>query len=124
MKRRIKRKVFMMGMAVSATLPIGTTAKAGGKLDYESHPYSSWRGSQLSVPATNVDAVDVGKVSLLGKLKNLLGGVGYGVDSESGYSQGKGWQVELLQNPADSERESDIRPARDKRFGLAFRMSF
>ncbi len=114
----------MVGMAVSATMPIGATAKAGGKLDYASHPYSSWRGSQLSLPATNVDTGDPGRVSLLGKLKNLLGGVGYGAGGESVYSPGKGWQVELLQNQAGTEVSGDIRQAREKHFGLALRMSF
>lgn len=124
MKRRIKRKVFMMSMAVTATLPIGASAKASGKPDHESHPYSSWRSSQLSVPAANLEDVDSGKVSLIGKLKNLLGGVGYSADAASTYSQAKGWRVELLQNEAHPEQSGDIRQANDKRFGLAFRLSF
>lgn len=134
MRRKIKRKVFMMGMAVTATLPIGTAAKASGKPDYESHPYSGWRDVQMSVPAANADDVDPGKASLIGKLKNLLGGGGYGLGagtahsgaaySGSAYSQGKGWQVELLQNQADTEQTGNIRQARDKRLGLAFRLSF
>lgn len=127
MRRKIKRKVFMMGMAVTATLPIGTAAKASGKPDYESHPYSGWRDVQMSVPAANTDDVDPGKASLIGKLKNLLGGGAYGLGAGADYSQGtqgKGWQVELLQNQVDTEQTGNIRQARDKRLGLAFRLSF
>lgn len=122
MRRRIKRKVFMVGMAVSATLPISASAKASGKPDYESHPYSNWRTTQLTIPGNDADAGDIRNISLIGKLKNLLGGAGYVEASESPYSQSRGWQVELLQNHSD--QAGDIRQARDKRFGLAFRLSF
>lgn len=122
MRRRIKRKVFMMGMAVSATLPISASAKANGKPDHESHPYSNWRTTQLTIPGNGADAGDIRNISLIGKLKTLLGGAGYVAASESPYSQSRGWQVELLQNQSDPV--GDIRQARDKRFGLAFRLSF
>lgn len=122
MRRRIKRKVFMMGMAVSATLPISASAKASGKPDYETHPYSNWRTTQMTIPGNGADAGGVRNMSLIGKLKNLLGGTGYVAASESPYSQSRGWQVELLQNHSD--QGSDIRQAGDKRFGLAFRFSF
>ena len=124
MKRKIKRKVFMMGMAVTATLPISASAKASGKPDYESHPYSSWRSTQLNIPGNNIDDADVRNVSLIGKLKNLLGGAGYSAGAASAYSQSKGWQVELLQNQANAGQAGDIRQARDKSLGLAFRLSF
>jgi hypothetical protein len=123
MKRKIKRKVFMMGMAVTATMPISASAKAGGKPDFESHPYSSWRGTQLTVPGNNIDDANSGNVSLIGKLKSLFG-VGYSTDGATPYSQGKGWQVELLQNDAGAGLSNDARQAKDKRFGLAFRLSF
>lgn len=123
MKRKIKRKVFMMGMAVSATLPISSSAKANGKPDYESHPYSSWRTTQMTAPGKDVDDGDR-NISLIGKLKTLLGGAGYSTGSASAYSQGKGWQVELLQNQANAAQSDDIRQAGDKRYGLAFRLSF
>lgn len=123
MKRRIKRKVFMVGMAVSATLPLGSTAKAAGKHDHQIQPYSGWSGAELSMPL-NVAEPPARDISLMGKLKSLLGGVGYGTDATSAYARDKGWRVELMRNEPAVDQAGDIRQARDKRFGLAFRMSF
>lgn len=124
MRRKFKRKVFMMGMAVSATLPISTTAKASGKPDSEEHPYSGWQTAQLIVPGNLADDGEVGKVSFISKLKTLFGGAGYGSGAVQTYPGDKGWQMELLQNPGNGEGASDIRQARDKRFGVSFRLSF
>ncbi len=123
MKRRIKRKVFMMGMAVSATLPIGTTAKAGGKADHEAHPYSGWSGAQLTVP---VDLAEPSPrdMNLLARLKSLVGGAAYSADAATAYGRDKGWRMELMQNEPAADPVGEVRQARDKRFGLALRMSF
>lgn len=123
MKRRIKRKVFMMGMAVSATLPIGATAKAGGKHDVEAHPYSGWGATELSMPVGAAEP-PARQETLLGRIKGLLGGAGYGAEPASAYGRDKGWRMELMQNEAPAPDAGDTRQARERRVGLAFRMSF
>lgn len=124
MRQRAKRKAFLMGMAVATTLPIGATAKASGKVEPASHSYVGWQSAQLSVSGNRLDDPDVRKPSLFGRLGNLLAGSGYTAEGSSPYAQPRGWRMELLRNPVDAEQSGDARPAKDKRFGVAFRLSF
>lgn len=109
MKQRIKRRVFLMSMAL-ATGASGAAWAKGNKHDHD----GAWSGfSGSSGPA---------RPDLVGTLQGWLGGLRYSPETEA--EAGKAWRLEML--PAqDSPAASDNgRPSRDRPFGLALRLAF
>lgn len=127
MKRKFKRKVLLMGMAVAASLPVGAFAKGNGKAERDAH-HAGWR-SAVSVSADGIleppgmrPGSETGESgALFGKLKALVSGLPYRADDVST----PGWQLELLQSePTRFQMTDDPRVAADKHVGLALRLKF
>jgi len=79
MRRKIKRRLFMVGMAMAAGIYAPAHAKGGGKLGLGGHDYSAaWSADQYSTLPFD-QSRDVATVSegLLGKFKAMLGGLDF-----------------------------------------------
>lgn len=105
MKRKVKRKLFLMGMAVSTGVPGGAFAKDTIKSEGDRHGYvSHGQGSSMYTPTAELP--------------------GYGVGPTQAYAPLKGWRLELLQNDARPGQVDHPRMLGEKRLGLALRLTF
>jgi hypothetical protein len=97
MRQRVKRRLFMMSMALAAGAAGPAFAKGGGKADDDLSAYArEGRGPYLTaLPHAATDA-----------------------------RADKGWRLELLPPETRSAFDRDSRPRENQRFGLALRMAF
>jgi hypothetical protein len=108
MRQRIKRRVFLMSMAL-ATGASGSALAKGSKHDRE-----EWAGfSGSSGPARS---------DLLATLQGWVGGLGYSAETEA--EAQKGWRLEMLPARESPAASDNGRPSRDRAFGLAVRLAF
>jgi hypothetical protein len=134
MKRMVKRKVFLMSMAVAASLPAGAFAKGGGKMERDGYSHSRGeRGVPVASPGDEIQespemqVSQVGSmdVSLLDKLRGMVKGLTYQPETGSDSVQDKSWKLELLQ--AESIRPGltdNPRISASKPVGVALRLKF
>ncbi|NTV97501.1 MAG: hypothetical protein HGA75_19185 [Thiobacillus sp.] len=98
MRQRVKRRLFMMSMAVATGSAGPAFAKGGGKVDDDLRAYiQDWRSPHVTTlphAATGASPAD------------------------------KGWRLELLPPETRSHFDRDTSPHESKRFGLALRMAF
>ncbi len=124
-KRRMKRRMLLLGMAMATTFAGGAFARGSGKVNLGVHPYSGWSRSQLTVPVMGTGNVGVGRVSLFGRLKELFGGLNYRAGTPSAYAQPTGLQLQLMRSDlAEDGVEANPRLAGERFLGLALRLSF
>lgn len=111
MRQRVKRRFFIMGMAL-ATGASGTAFAKGGKGAGEAPPYLDDRLSTQAAAFPGGAATR--PPAFHGAMNNLMG---HGPDDHS-----RGWRLELL--PPEARLDQDYRPRPAQRYGLALRMSF
>ncbi|TCJ12330.1 hypothetical protein EZJ19_12395 [Parasulfuritortus cantonensis] len=97
MRRKVKRRLFMMSMAVAAGAAAPAVAKAGGKADGALRGY---------VPA--------GQEAYIALLPHLA----------EAHLAAPGWRLEMLPAEPKYAFEQDTRPRQDTRVGLALRLTF
>lgn len=121
MKRKIKRKMFLMGMAMVAGLPSYALAKGSSKQGYLSGHYpgsTQWATRSL---APDYDDGVMRVDTLYGKLNRLAGAIGYS-RHEAEAVRKPAMQLQML--PAAEARQDDPIAASEKRLGLALHIAF
>jgi len=133
MKRRIKRKVLLMGMAVAAGFPAATLAQGGGKVERHGYHYSSGgRDAPVSdladviqeAPEMRIDdEADRRSSSLLNKLRGIAADLGSRVEVVAAIDQS--WKLELSQSePANLGAAGHPKLNASKPTGVALRLKF
>jgi hypothetical protein len=126
MRRRVKRRLFLMSMALATGATGSAFGKGFGKGEDELRLHSDERGSaHVSALPDEDGGGSGGKAGAwLGKLKGLLGGMQYGAEAGSPSPRESGWRLEMLPAEGKSEHPNELRLDRAKRLGVAFRLSF
>ncbi|MDD5388275.1 MAG: hypothetical protein PHD37_02950 [Gallionellaceae bacterium] len=133
MKRRIKRRVLLMGMAVAAGFPAAVLAQGSGKVDRHGYHYSNGsRDAQDSdladliqeAPEMRIDDEADGKSSnLLNKLRGLAEDLGSRVEVVASIDQA--WKLELSQSePLSLGATGHPKSNASKPAGVALRLKF
>lgn len=122
MRKRIKRRLFLMSMALAAGASGHAFAK-GDKGGGEGHVFD---GSAQHADTTRLagDSVASGSTSLLHRVADALGGMRYGAPLEQTQPASKGWRLDLLPAQARPEPGNDLGAAKAKSFGVALRLAF
>lgn len=129
----MRRKAFLMGMAVLAGLPTGVSAKVFGKMDRGFHSYDAKYGATaIGVTSPGQEAAEpslqsenAGNESVLYRFKGLLNAVTWsgtaGLAAET-----RGWQVEMLQPRLEMRlsENGDPRLRQTEPLGLRLRYTF
>lgn len=125
MRRKIKRKLFLMGMAVSASLPGVVFAKGNGKLEYDAYLRAShWHSV---VPSALAEGASVGEdksPGMFSRLKTIVDRMNYGSEAPVAYTKPSTWRLEMLQPTVAPGEGEAPNAASDKRIGLALRVAF
>jgi len=125
MRQRVKRRLFLMSMALATGASYSAFAK-GGNIGGNTHFYAedrlsahitSLRDDEMREPETKSPV-------LFGKLKNLLVGLSYSPDVAPPPTGARGWRLEMLPTDARPDLANDFRLERAKRFGIALRVPF
>jgi hypothetical protein len=121
MKRKIKRKVFLMGMALAAGLPSAALAKGNSKLAYAVEQYSGARHladqGQTSVRSDEGISID----DLYGKLNRLTSAMHYNHQIST---SPKPPVMQLQMLPASEMPADDPKMAAERRVGIALHIAF
>lgn len=125
MKRKIKRKLFLMGMAMMAGAYAPAYAKGGGKHGQAAHDYSAtWSVDQYStLPFDQTRDVAAITGGLLGKFKEMLGGLDIAVGGGMNVARRNGFGLHTFQ-PEVGPRFGDDPRLGGGHTGLALRISF
>lgn len=120
MKRRVKRRVFLMSMALATGAGVPVLAKAGGKgagsEHGEMHPIVSDH-----LPRMLDSPVAAEPASLYVHLRHLFAAAETGLRGQAG----RGWRLEMLPAQMRDASASEHGPEQKaKRFGLALRLAF
>lgn len=121
MRRKIKRRLFLMSM----TMATGASCPAFAKGLADAHFYTEDRpGAHITAYPDEVEHATGARLpDFLASMKNILGGLHYGAGSAPPPSE-KGWRLELLPPEPRMNFDSDFRPEKARRVGLALRMAF
>ena len=122
MRRKIKRRLFLMGMAVAAGA-IGHAHAKGGKLGNGGHDYSAWSAGQLSTLPFDPTPAAALSDGLLGRFKAMLGGLDYTVEGSVGAPRRQGWGLQLFRPEALTGVSDDPR-LNGRQMGVALRINF
>ncbi|MBM4182364.1 MAG: hypothetical protein FJ209_12525 [Betaproteobacteria bacterium] len=123
MRQRVKRRLFLMSMALAAGASGHAFAKGGEKAVGEGHRFADAASdSTVFWPEAAQAARD--SPGLLDRLGGALGAMRYGAAPESPPSAARGWRLDVLPAGAGPESGSDARAAKAKPFGLALRLAF
>lgn len=126
MRQRVKRRLFLMSMALATGASYSAFAKGGANTGGDAHFYTEDRLSAhlTSLPDDVMREAETKPPVLFGKLKNLLVGLSYGSGVAPPPAGAKGWRLEMLPTDARPDLASDFRLERAKRFGIALRVPF
>jgi hypothetical protein len=124
MRRKVKRRLFLMSMALATGASYSAFAKGAGK-SADAHFYGDER---LSAHVTSLPVGEIGETEtrpplLFGKLKKLFGGLNLAPDSAPP-SAAREWRLEMFSPDARSDLANDSRPERAKPIGIALRLQF
>jgi hypothetical protein len=135
MKRLVKRKVFLMGMAVTAGLPVAAFAHGGGNLERDGYSHS--RGGHSVPNSSPVDLIQEAPemridgegggmhTTLLDKLKGMVESLSSRAAAVSAGDPGKEWKLELLQSEVPKLGSSDHPKANAaKPLGVSLNLKF
>ncbi len=126
MRQMVKRRLFLMSMALVTGASYSAFAKGGSKTGGDDLVNAKgWLGVTHFTALSGEEMREETKPSMLfGKLKNLLDGLSYSPEVvPSGFGT-KGWRLEMLPPDARSDLASDFRLEKAKRFGVALRVPF
>jgi hypothetical protein len=126
MRQLVKRRLFLMSMALVTGASHSAYAKGGSKTGGDDLVYAnSWLAGTHFTALPGEEMREETKPSMLfGKLKNLLDGLSYSPEvAPLGFGT-KGWRLEMLPPDARSDLASDFRLEKAKRFGVALRVPF
>ncbi len=113
MRRRVKRRLFLMSMALAAGTPGSAFAKGGA----EAFPQA---GERLSA---QVDALSGEPSTLWSKARDLARSLNLSGETTPP-AAAKAWRLELLPPASHQEAAADPRLNKGARFGLALRVAF
>lgn len=123
MRQRIKRRVFLMSMAL-ATGASGTAFAKGSKHDSDDFFGVNPQGPGKSGMRYHSDNPhpDLGGAGLVGTLQGWLGGLHFSPENPA--EAGKGWRLEMLPDQGGPTGATDARPVQSRPLGLAVRLAF
>ncbi|MDO9227773.1 MAG: hypothetical protein Q8M09_18800 [Pseudomonadota bacterium] len=125
MKRKIKRKLLLMGVAMVAGAYAPAHAKGNGKSGHADHDYSAtWSVQQYStLPFSQTRYIGALPGGLLNKFRAALDGLDLSVEGGAGTARRQGMRLQLFQSDAGISVSEDPRLS-GKHVGLALRVAF
>ena len=125
MRRRVKRRLFLMSMALATGASGHVFAQDGKSIPGRGHDFGGEHPA-ASLPLGDADDLGLGANSgaLLHQVKALLGGLGYGTETARAAPAPKDWRLQLLPPETRNDLGGDFRSNNTKRFGVALSMSF
>lgn len=125
MRQMVKRRLFLMSMALVTGASYSAFAKGGSKIGGYYHINADGRVGAHFTSLADEEIRDETKLSVLsGKLKKLLDGLTYSSDVAPLHFGTRGWRLEMLPLDARSDLANDFRLEKAKRFGIALRVPF
>ena len=141
MKRKLKRKQFLMGMRVAAGRPAAAWAKGPAKVGVDTHEVDTHEnkgeGHDLTVVDTEIAKPPEMRVEeelqprlhtrpnkLYVAMKQMLGEAERGLDPRPSLLQQPTWQMEIYADEPTAVKHDHPRIAGDTRLGLALRLRF
>lgn len=137
MKRKVKPKVFLMSMAVAASLPAGVFAQEGGHSEHQgfrSHYSNGGRGAPVSDPIDVIQEAPEMRINdeggglsskLFNKLQGMAENLSSRVEAVPASEQDKAWKLELSQaEPARLGSTDNPKVTASKPVGMALRLKF
>lgn len=116
MRQRVKRRLFMMSMALATGASSPAFAKGGN-----AYLHDDARAGAHLIPLPDSEGLGWGKrPGLIGSMKALAGNLGSSPDAASG----RGWRMELMPHESESKLGLDTRPDQAMRIGVAWRVAF
>jgi hypothetical protein len=124
MRRRIKRRLFLMSMALATGTCGHAFAQGGRSAAGEGHFGGEPTDSALPLPENSGVGRGASPSKLLGHVRQALTGLGLGAEAGSVSTAAKGWRLELLQSESGTGMGGDYRPGKAKPLGVALRVTF
>lgn len=125
MKRKIKRKLFLMGMTLAAGMPGGAFAKESSKAEYQAYLRAShWHSLSAAEPLAGESAAADKPALAFSKLKAIVGRMNYAVEAPQAQYKPKGWRLEMLQSDIPADQADAPKAGGEKFLGLGLRMDF
>lgn len=125
MKRKIKRKLFLMGIAITAGLPGVAFAKGSGKAEREAYLHASqWHSVRSSTLAGDMDRGEAESAGFYSKLKTIVDRMNYSVEVPVAQIKPRAWRLEMLQPNISLDQADAPRLSGEKRVGVALRVAF
>jgi hypothetical protein len=125
MKRKIKRKLFVMGMAVAAGAAGSAFAKENSKTAREDFLQAShWHSDDHVAAGAGVALAEAQSMGLYSKLKSIVGTLNYNVELPAAQIKPGAWRLGMLPSNAWPDLSEAPRPSADKRVGVALHLAF
>jgi len=125
MRRRIKRRVFLMSMALATGTCGHAFAQGGRSVAGEGHLFAGESpDNNLPLHEHGGGGRDSPSSNLLGQVRQAIAGLGFGADARTASTAARGWRLELLQSESETGMSGDHRTGKAKPFGVALRVSF
>jgi hypothetical protein len=126
MKRRVKRRLFLMSVALASGAGGSAFAKEIALPHYDAHARAAdaYRPSVADV-GHQVRADDSKPWILFSSLRKRIPGVLHaGADAHAGSRDAKGWRLQMMQPETAFAQDQDARLNQGMRLGLALRAAF
>jgi hypothetical protein len=126
MRRRVKRRLFMVSMAIATGASGSAIAKGVGNGYNDARPYSSGWGKPDMASILGQDLPDSATkpLTVFSKFAAILGNLNLRTESSAAIPEARNWRLELLPPGVQSGPVGDPRLVGGKRVGLALRMAF
>ena len=125
MRRRIKRRLFLMSMALAAGASGQSHAQGGKNTAGQGHHFGGDDpGAAHLLPDVASSGSGGFSSGFVDRIKQAIAGLGEGVEARTAPSAARGWRLEMFQSEPRPEMGGDPRLEKTKHFGMAFRMTF
>jgi len=127
MRLKVKRRLFLLSMAMATGTAGPAIAKGGGKMEVDAafDVQERYGAHVSSMPDAEIEGGNTSTTTMFfTKLKSMFRELNYGSGVSTLPTESKGWRLEMLQADTKPDHASDPRLLQDKRFGMALRMAF
>jgi hypothetical protein len=125
MRRRIKRRLFLMSMALAAGASGQSHAQGGKNMAGQGHHFGGDDAdAALLLPDVGGSGTGGSSSGFVDRIKRTIAGLGEGAEARTATSAARGWRLEMFQPEPRPEMGGDPRLEKAKHFGMAFRMTF
>lgn len=125
MRRRVKRRLFLMSMALATGTCGHAFAQGGRNAAGEGHHFGGeFRDSALPLPDNEGLGRGSSSSTMLGRVRQALTGVVFGGEAGTVSTAARGWRLELLQAEPGTGMSGDQKIGKAKVLGVTLRVTF